>query len=136
MFIAISRMTSLPRHLACAVSVCHIGAVAVFIPFPILYPVSPCYAQVEGHSPKNYPPDDHLRKTIRCNLYNGANRHDHCTNDNGLLPSEPFANSESNDSANKATDAIDCSYSSKDVRLCWTDEVVKFEKVLSYDNTT
>ena len=91
---------------------------------------------MEGHSPENYPPDDHLRKTIRCNLYNGANRHDHCTNNNGLLPSKPFANSERNDSANKATDVIDCSYSSKDVRLCWTDEVVKFEKVFSYDNTT
>lgn len=35
-FIIISKMTSLPRHFSCDVSVCQIGAVAVLIPLPIL----------------------------------------------------------------------------------------------------
>ncbi|KAF4496525.1 hypothetical protein FAGAP_7322 [Fusarium agapanthi] len=55
MFIAISyEWPVYLAILACAVSVCHIGAVAVSMPLRILYTVSRCYAQMEGDSLKNY----------------------------------------------------------------------------------
>lgn len=107
MFIAISRMTSFPRHLAWAVSVCQIGAVAVFIPLPILNSSVFCWLIGVCYVPKDNTSNKHLRKTIRSTLDQSANRHDDSSHDDGLFTTEPFTDSKGDQGTDKTSNVVD-----------------------------
>ena len=77
-----------------------------------------------------------MRKAIRRNLYNSPNRHYSCTKKNSLLTTKFLTNGKGDYCADEATNIVDCCYCSEEIGLTWADEVVKAEKVLSYDNTT
>jgi hypothetical protein len=77
-----------------------------------------------------------LRKAIRRNFYNSSNRHYSRTKKNGLLTTEFLTDGEGDHCADKTPDVIDGGYCGEEIGLAWTDEVVKAEKVLSYDDTT
>ena len=76
-----------------------------------------------------------MRQTIRRNLYNSTNRHYSRTKKNSLLTTKFLTDGEGDYCADEASYVIDCCYCGEEIGLAWTDEVVKVEKVLSYDDT-
>lgn len=107
MFISISNMTSLPRRWAGEVSVCHMGAVAVFRPLPILRGLVGGMFESEANVPEDNTPHKHLRETERRSLEDSANGHDGGANQDGLLPPQSLPNREGDDGAEEAANVVD-----------------------------
>lgn len=59
------------------------------------------------YSPENDATNKHLRQTVRGCLDQRTNSHDRCSQQDRLLPTEPFTNSEGNDGTEEAADIID-----------------------------
>lgn len=139
MFVAISRMTSFPRHFAGAVSVCQTGAVDVLIPLPTLIFPSACpLRRIRGDVdlPQNDPSDKHLCQAERGRLQDHSDGHDRRAQEQRLLPTQPLTESEGGNGTQETTDIVDRRHGGENLCSLGANQIMEFQEILRDHHTT